>query len=498
MGDGATCSSGTRVTNSQVDGVVVNGITSQAASRDGPVHSATRSGGDLHPSVDWRDQPPAWLRRVYPSEISTQRRTRAGARDASLAAAPSSSPANTQSQDLPPLVPTAPPVHLAVNQDNAEPSPARESANSRFAPTPGDEQEILPVQGIGREDQGQLSITSCYDEIVHWRKQFFRIPTGSIGKAFVNLLVAELRRFTDSAGTDCIALYRFSVLPSLMLQSTRSNSKPKENTLHLQRRMALWQAGNLTSLMSEGRCLQDLLFRPRKGGRKRGEEDEARHFSDLMCQGRVHDALRCLDPGRRGEAGGVLNINDTVPLRDGSSIPVKEALLDKHPEARLPPSEAMLPGDAPGVEGIRFDGLTAEFLKSVAMHSEGSAGPSGMDSACWRRMCSSFKGASTSLCQAIADLSRLLATRVLPAEGLVPFLSCRLIALDKQPGVRPIGVGEVLRRIVSKAILRIASTDVEAACGHLQKCAGSPGGQQSRNTVACMDISPIRTKPYFS
>ena len=58
----------------------------------------------------------------------------------------------------------------------------------------------------------------------------------------------------------------------------------------------------------------------------------------------------------------------------------------------------------------------------------------------------------------------------------MPYLAYRLIALDKQPGVRPIGVGEVLRRIVSKAILRIASADVEAACGYLQICAGSPGG----------------------
>ena len=32
-------------------------------------------------------------------------------------------------------------------------------------------------------------------------------------------------------------------------------------------------------------------------------------------------------------------------------------------------------------------------------------------------------------------------------------MSCRLIALGKNPGVRPIGVGEVVRHIIAKAVL---------------------------------------------
>ena len=32
------------------------------------------------------------------------------------------------------------------------------------------------------------------------------------------------------------------------------------------------------------------------------------------------------------------------------------------------------------------------------------------------------------------------------------FTSCRLIPLDKDPAIRPIGVGEVLRRIVGKTV----------------------------------------------
>ena len=54
--------------------------------------------------------------------------------------------------------------------------------------------------------------------------------------------------------------------------------------------------------------------------------------------------------------------------------------------------------------------------------------------------------------------------------------ACRLIPLDKCPGVRPIGVGEVPRRIIAKAILRIVGSDVEEAAGSLQLCAGQDGG----------------------
>lgn len=42
--------------------------------------------------------------------------------------------------------------------------------------------------------------------------------------------------------------------------------------------------------------------------------------------------------------------------------------------------------------------------------------------------------------------------------------------------MRPIGIGEVHRRIIAKAILWILSTDIEDAAGPLQVCAGQTGG----------------------
>ena len=56
------------------------------------------------------------------------------------------------------------------------------------------------------------------------------------------------------------------------------------------------------------------------------------------------------------------------------------------------------------------------------------------------------------------------------------FLACRLIALDKCPGVRPIGVCETSRRIISKAIFYAIKDDIQDVAGSLQLCAGQIAG----------------------
>ena len=56
------------------------------------------------------------------------------------------------------------------------------------------------------------------------------------------------------------------------------------------------------------------------------------------------------------------------------------------------------------------------------------------------------------------------------------FVACRLIPLNKNPGVRPIGVGEVLRRIIGKSVMTILKSDVQSATGYIQLCAGQEAG----------------------
>ena len=116
-----------------------------------------------------------------------------------------------------------------------------------------------------------------------------------------------------------------------------------------------------------------------------------------------------------------------------------------------------------------IDGLT--ILKS-ALNTEGSAGPSGMDARLWRRMCCLFQNASSALCEALASTARRISSSFVGPEPLQPLIACRLIAMDKCPGVRPVGIREVVRRILIKAILSVVRYDIQEAVGSHQLCVG--------------------------
>ena len=60
--------------------------------------------------------------------------------------------------------------------------------------------------------------------------------------------------------------------------------------------------------------------------------------------------------------------------------------------------------------------------------------------------------------------------------SLEAYTAYRLISIDKKPGVRPIGVGEVLRRIVGKAIISVIKPEIMSCAGNLQLCAGQASG----------------------
>ena len=94
-------------------------------------------------------------------------------------------------------------------------------------------------------------------------------------------------------------------------------------------------------------------------------------------------------------------------------------------------------------------------------------------------MCTAFKSFSASLCQSLVDVAKRLCSSYIDPSTVSPLLACRLIALNKCPGVRPIGIGDMARRIIAKCVLVVVRGDIQDAAGSLQLCAGQISGYEA-------------------
>ena len=93
---------------------------------------------------------------------------------------------------------------------------------------------------------------------------------------------------------------------------------------------------------------------------------------------------------------------------------------------------------------------------------------------------SRLKKSSRKLCEVLATMTNILCSTYIDPSTIEPLLASRLIPLDKDGGaVRPIGVGEVMRRIIGKCVMNVVKTDVTEASGSLQLCAGQKLGNEA-------------------
>ena len=225
----------------------------------------------------------------------------------------------------------------------------------------------------------------------------------------------------------------------------------------------MWQKNDLDALLREARAVQERLPKPQQSSIP--TEDKARKFADKMRQGNVASATRSLS---ENSTRGVLPLTrETI-----------SHLEEKHP----PPSDKSgqrLEGCHQPPNPVIYERITGDMVWTKALQTHGSAGPSGLDARGWRRLLSSakFGNAAGDLRNAIAAVARKLASS--NCRHVDALSACRLIPLDKRPGCRPIGVGEVLRRIMGKCIMAVVKEDVRKATGNLQVCAGQQAGGEA-------------------
>ena len=234
------------------------------------------------------------------------------------------------------------------------------------------------------------------------------------------------------------------VMPALLLQKPHPKSKAKEHSLYLNRRLKQWIDGDINGLLDEGPVIQKRLVRQ---SNQLSSDDTARVFAKLMMQGKVRAALRIISEDNEG----CLTLDSCVAPDNPKTV--RQVLLEKHPPNIPPVQSAILNRDC-NLEPhpVIFYGIDGELIQNTAINTDEAAGPSGLDAMAWRRLCTSFKSCPVGLCDALAGVSRRICTTLVDPSSLISFVGSRLIALDKYPGVRPVGIGEVARRIIGKAL----------------------------------------------
>ena len=282
------------------------------------------------------------------------------------------------------------------------------------------------------------------------------------------------RAYADTSALESIALRAAMVMPAL-LQKPHSKSKAKDHTILLERRLQQWTSGDLDDLMNEGRTIQHQATRAHRNQNKDSKQN-ARIFAKLMMEGRVRAALRLI---ANDDSNGPLCLDSLIePNNPSNPETVREVLKKKHPPKQPGKPSAITTPGTPTTQPhpILFNRIDGDLIRNTALKTDGAAGPSGLDATAWKRLCNSFKSASTDLCDAVAATARRMCTCYVDPDGISALVACRLIALDKNPGVRPIGIGETVRRIIGRAIATTVSEDIQAAAGPLQVCAGHLSG----------------------
>ena len=318
-------------------------------------------------------------------------------------------------------------------------------------------------------------VNRAYEEVTEWKNNCFKLPQGMQGKHFVSELARLFEAFATRSPLESIALKAAIVMPILVLQKPRRNSKSREHCDCLERRMALWLGGDLNELVKEGRVIQDRLTRQHARNKSQISEfnqNISKSFTKLMFEGKTGAAISLLSEYGRSS---LLHPSDVTD--NGRSI--YDILKDKHPAAAPLNEDSIIRGSPPDSHPVIFDSIDAALVRSVSLHTSGAAGPSGVDAWAWRKLCTSYKKASLNLCHSLALTAKRIAVEFVDPAGISSLLCCRLIALDKCPGVRPIGIGEVPRRIIAKAILSVVRDDIQEAVGSSQLCAGQIAGVEA-------------------
>ena len=103
------------------------------------------------------------------------------------------------------------------------------------------------------------AIDEAYSQTVHWVPNLFMLPSGSSGKQFIAELAKLYDTFASVSSYESFAIKTAMTMPALLLQKPHSKSKTRDHILCLNRRLVLWEKGDIAELLKEGKLIQNHL-----------------------------------------------------------------------------------------------------------------------------------------------------------------------------------------------------------------------------------------------
>uniref|UniRef100_A0A0G4FPG3 Uncharacterized protein n=1 Tax=Chromera velia CCMP2878 TaxID=1169474 RepID=A0A0G4FPG3_9ALVE len=309
---------------------------------------------------------------------------------------------------------------------------------------------------------------------------WYALPRRSTGRRFVLGLTKIIQQLRQNTITSDVVM---GFLDLLLRRDQRVKGGAQVWQL-IEHRLDQWDRGEegVKALLTEALRLSERATAMRQSPPRKSEEqekaaglDETRRFRTMVQGGEIRRGTRGLT-GR--EKGGVLEAGDEF-VKKGKTYQVGTVLEEKHPAPTLPHTDGLeFPEDGtlPFLENLL---ITPCDVVLLARRMQGSAGPSGFDSANLRAALLSYGRESSQLCNEIAKLATDMSNTVMEWRQIRALMGGRLVALDKCPGVRPVGIGlgigEALRRLIGKAVMTETREDLETLCDVDQLCSGLAG-----------------------
>ena len=260
----------------------------------------------------------------------------------------------------------------------------------------------------------------CYDDPWYklWARLFviknchYDLPSGSVGRDFVNLLSSEI----NLLGRGSSQSERVLVFLSAMLQWDPKVWKGTDICRLLDRRLQNWKKCNFENLVTEVEWCSRQLHR---SGIKDKNDHYVMVFTRLMLRGQVRSAVRFITDRIHG--GGVMPLDASTGVPGYSGLDI---LRKKHPDPGVIDESAFSPCDVlPPL--IDLD-ITADYVEHVACHFQGSAGPGGSTALQWHGYLLQYGLASAHLQDAVAMLARHLANGIVEWESICALMVSRL------------------------------------------------------------------------